>query len=292
MPRHCGLHNLAVIRCLIAVWLLWPQCAQAQDPPDHAARQQQQSTTPDSYAEIIAELSVLRSLLSEAVEMAREQIGKYERGKPEDDRREDGDLYAQQVMAWAAVAMAVFTLSQFVVGVITLIYLKNTFRENRRTADAAVRAAVAAEATHGAETRPWLGIESIGHAPFAVGQPLSVSLVLRNAGKGPALDVTPIYRGAILRRGEEPATVDRTLPRELATVMPGGNFFCFPMTGMPPIDQQIYDGIIRGDLIVWIVGEITYRGTHTVGHQTNFRLTYRTATNGFAPPVGGGNDAT
>jgi hypothetical protein len=136
------LRNAAAIGCLIAA--LWIPDGRGQNV-NQGAPQQQQTKAVDSYADIVAELAVLRTALSDAIEMATKWKAQADRDKPDDDKRQDSDLDAQWWMAIAAVAMAAFTFLQLIVGAVTLRYLYLTFKETRRTARHAI---VASRSAH------------------------------------------------------------------------------------------------------------------------------------------------
>ena len=133
MPKGQWLHRAAVGLLVVLSGSLHAQ------QPQQPAPQQPQATHPAPDAS-----STLRSIFNDAVErFAREKAESAFAEKRKEDR-EKSDLAAQwEQSLWAQVAAIAGALS-LIVGSITLIFLWKTFRETRRTADAAIEAAKAA----------------------------------------------------------------------------------------------------------------------------------------------------
>ena len=139
MSQSNWLHRIAIGGFLAA--LAWgAQAQQPQQPANPPERQQQ--------ADPSADLSgTFRALFKEAVEiMSREKAEAANTEKRKEDR-EESDLAAQWAQTlWASVAALAAALS-LGVGSVTLYFLWRTFKEAKKTADAAIDAAKAAHAS-------------------------------------------------------------------------------------------------------------------------------------------------
>lgn len=125
------------------------------------------------------------------------------------EEREQSDLDAQWVMAHAGIGMAVFTFIQLAIGGFTLWFLYKTFRENRRTAKAALLAARAAHAsnrqsrlTAERQLRAYVMVESCQRTRRSEGDTWVVELKIKNFGATPAYASITCVDYAIVKKME------------------------------------------------------------------------------------------
>ena len=151
--------------------------------------------------------SILRSLFDEALKQIADEKAANQESERRKEQREIEDLAAQKGMALWAFAMAAFTAIQVVVGCVTLFYLYRTFQENRRTADSAVGAAIAAEQSAAAfkySERAWLSAKGIDLATVMNDHVAAYFFIVRwiNAGKTPALNLRTWFGWRVLSPDE------------------------------------------------------------------------------------------
>jgi hypothetical protein len=141
----------------------------------------------------------LRSIFDDAVKIFTDEKTASGESEKRKERREEADLVAQEGMAKWAKWLLIVAAVQLPLGGLTLFFLYRTFKENKRTADAAVQAAAAAAKGNEqnrllfvAEQRPWLHVTVLVIGPLrfdADGINMRGHVTIENTGKSPAENV-------------------------------------------------------------------------------------------------------
>jgi hypothetical protein len=126
-------------------------------------------------------------------------FGSVEQAKAAERRqeaRDEADVHAQQGMMIAATVQAALSLLALVGLYFTVRYARRAWRESKRGADAALKAAQTAEQANAdareffaAERRPWIEIIPMETTIVAGEQHAKIAYVLSNIGLSPALNV-------------------------------------------------------------------------------------------------------
>lgn len=243
--------------------------------------------------------SAFRSILDEAVKTYTREKAANEEADKRKDARDDAALITQQEAArWAFWSMFIAAVA-FLANAITIGLVWLTFRETRRTADAAIRAAdasvvsanaaasqaeiakdsvtAAVRAADAAEeslhtNRAWVFYNTtestplrqgtVGGQPFSIG--LQIAVVWQNVGLTPARDVKFIGSYRVVPFGSEPQHFDRSEANlggpEQSTIMGAGQSIkTFPYNW---VDKDFHDFFSRRTEI-WFYGFLTYRDIYS-----------------------------
>jgi hypothetical protein len=136
---------IAFVGILIVGVGLIPDSGKTQTNLVPSANQQPAAAQNQTQSQPGRETTALPLWFEKAEEIWRAYISKSETAASDDQRRQNSDLDAQWAMAYAAIAMALFTFMQLFVTGATLLYLKWTFAENKKAANASIRAADSAQ---------------------------------------------------------------------------------------------------------------------------------------------------
>lgn len=294
MTKGNWLHRVALGALLVAL-AGSPHAQQQQQPERPAEPQRQANPAPDLSP-------TLRSIFNEAVEiLAREKAEGADAEKRKEDR-EKADLNAQQEQSlWAQIAALAACIALFVNG-LTLWFLWRTFRETKRTADGAVRAANAAEDavsvtsdTAKRQLRAYMSAAESRLDDFETDKVARSFIVFRNTGQTPAYDVRS---RVALRFVNTPVTdFDLVLTGEESSSSIGPGLDIHPGISLPAmITSSHMSDFYSGKKECWFYGWVKYRDAFGEQRETNFRyfLDMESALSGrFAWSVATeGNDAT
>ncbi|MBB1089867.1 hypothetical protein HUU61_01060 [Rhodopseudomonas palustris] len=203
--------------CLVGAWIL-PLTQRHETYAQHANRNQEDT---GSDAEIVRDRASLRSIFEEAIKIYRDEKAAADQSDQRKEEREERNSTAQIGSTdWAQRSFWV-SFAQLPIGALTLWFLLKTFRETKRTADAGIKAANAAEAgvelasdTARRQLRAYLSIEITG---FHFNRDPNRTLVcianfrIRNDGQTPAYDVRTNVDFCI---SEQPLIRDLGRPRD------------------------------------------------------------------------------
>lgn len=203
MSKRDWLHRFVARGFLITlVALSCPVLSQSEPKTEQPVTGQQAPQTPS-----VLDGGSLRAIFDEAVKLYAAEKAENAASENRKERREESDLSAQwRQSEWAGWA-AFFAGLAFVLNAATIGLVYATFRQTKRTADAAfdtakaakdsvaesIRSANAAEAavavareTATQELRAYITVKTVELLPFKIGRPLEARIVLTNAGQTPA----------------------------------------------------------------------------------------------------------
>lgn len=294
------LHYLAT-GGLLVVLLPCLALGQVQEKPEEPAAKTQAKDEFDSVSN-----DSLRAIFEDVVKLYAREKSEGAAAEQRKERRDDATLVAQQDAAyWAAMAAFVAAVA-LGANAITIGLVWLTFRETRRTADAAVAAAVAAEDAVFEDEAPFLYPEivyaTIGRelTPFRVqDHPSSphgpvvpkVGFKIKNFGQSPA----------VLRSWSAELRVYERIPTELETVVaypspvaiiePGVSTGTrtgtiadeFVVQVAPPMTRETAHRVTEGHAHIVLFGDCRFAGTHGANYTQTFGLRYSWASHHWFP---------
>lgn len=287
------------IRCLIAAILLLPRELVAEEKSQPSEPQAQTQPQTHQQPAIVSDVTILRSLFNEAVKIFTAEKAANEDTERRKERREQDDLYAQNVMAAASIMIAVFTFIQIIVGGITLYFLWRTFTENRRTANAAIKAAEAAEKsvevtsdTAERQLRAYVTMKNC-IVEFENNRIIKIKIVVKNTGQTPALKIHCVNK---IRVGlPESFNITADLEPDINTVAAGDLGAGIEFTNdysIGPIDHEVWNGVQNRSVPVFVWGEYRYWDIFKRERRyTRYRMTLHPTDNELSP-YPGGNEIT
>jgi hypothetical protein len=168
-----------------------------------------------------------------------------------DDHIFFGDGWAQWIMAgFAIVATGVSWRA--------LYLLRETFKETKRTADAAAEANEMARESAERQLRAYVSVEAITIQTLAVGEPLAMVIKIANAGNTPAKCLRVNF-GITITDDLSKAPIMFPLPWRPEIEIGPGKHMEFPMGMSRPLGQARHDAIRQNRVFAVVGGAITYR---------------------------------
>lgn len=205
--------------------------------------------------------------------------------KDRDNEREYADLAAQQTSALWTSLMGVAALVGMFLSAVGIGLVWTTFRETKRTADAAFHANEIARISNERQLRAYVGVVDFRiHGLMAGGVP-TFAVQYKNVGQSPARDL--LCRLYVKTDTADPDSVrfEKMAPRFASrwTVFPGVDGWA-EMT-WPAIDGGMVNDLKAGRLTCVVAGYIVYRDIFGKRHISMFRhwlLPDSIQTNGYA----------
>jgi hypothetical protein len=162
--------------------------------------------------------------------------------------------------------------------------VQKTFDSSRAQSDALMNIVQTMTARANANAdRPWVGVDSVSVSPLRPYEKLSVTAMVRNTGRSPALNVVVVLNTSKAAGSGTPgAEVKECSGCPESVLLPNSALTLDASSNDPALGPGTINRLTSGDETIVLNGRIDYKDLAGQGHRTFVCLTYRPKTSGFS----------